>query len=63
MDKRTGPVAEMSLERGEILLTFNLQSKQYQNNKIFLANRMKFSHINTREIHPDLAKRASPASI
>ena len=66
--KWAGPVAEILLERGKILLTgmkispykhsqagyshFNLLSKQYQNNKIFPASGVKFSHIDTREIHP-----------
>ena len=68
-----GPVAEISLERGEIVPTgmeispykhsqasskilpqaiFNLLSKQYNVTKLSRQSGMKYSHINTREIHP-----------
>jgi hypothetical protein len=46
--KQASPVAGIKIQRyrRKLFLTY------CQNNKIVSANRMKFSHINSREIHP-----------
>ena len=55
MDKRAGPVAEISFEfkvqryHRKLFLT---TVKTIQCNKIVPASGMKVSHIDTREIHP-----------